>query len=262
MARSIHLSHLSPRQSASCGLSACVLALALTAMAASLWMRDRLPGPEAMLAALYVEPTQTVTARQPFRASVGGFQYDVSPLYDYEFHGLVVSRHDAAVWWDITHREWGDRINVVDLCVVWGANLRSGAYRGLRYWSATFTCYYVPRQDGEDWRRFDENAIANNHLLTDDPAIAQMLRRVRVGDQVRVKGHLVEYRQPARRFHRGTSVVRTDRGNGACETVWVTEASLLRSANRAWHALFDLGLIALVLSVLLWWFEPVRARDD
>ena len=56
--------------------------------------------------------------------------------------------------------------------------------------------------------------------------------------------------------------MRTDRGNGACETIWVTDAAVLRRANVGWRRLHGIALAGIALAVLLWWLAPVRARDD
>ncbi len=50
-------------------------------------------------------------------------------------------------------------------------------------------------------------------------------------------------------YARGSSAVRTDRGNGACETVWFEEFEILREANAAWRTLYKLSLVLLALSV-------------
>jgi hypothetical protein len=240
-----------------------LLLAGLLAIAASLWMRHALPEPHETLPALQREPLQVAEQLAPFTVGAGGVTYTVRPLYRYEIHGLVVSRHDTAVWWDVLHRkDWNDHLNVVDLCLIWGPNLRNDAYRAIRFWSEVFTCN-AGTDSSETWARFDENALSNNHLLASDGGIVRLLRRVRPGDQIVVRGYLAEYAHDhGRAFRRGTSTVRTDRGNGACETIWVTEATLLREANRGWRALLPAGVGAIVLAVLLGWFAPLPRPSD
>lgn len=230
----------------------------LIAIAASLWMRHALPDPHQTLPTLQAEPLQVPDRRAPFTVAAGGVTYTVQPLYRYEIQGLVVSRHDAGVWWDVLHRkDWNDHLNVVDLCLIWGPNLRNDAYRAIRFWSEVYTCN-AGTDSAQTWARFDENALSNNHLLASDPRVVRLLRRIRPGDQVLIRGHLAEYAHDhGRTFRRGTSTVRTDRGNGACETLWVREAMLLREANRGWRALLPAGVGLIVLAVLLWWFAPM-----
>ncbi len=239
-------------------LTRLIFALSLMLLAASMWLGERLPERGQMLAALAAEPVQTPLTMPAFQARAGDTDYTVQPLHRYEIHGLVVSRHDTAAWWDIVHRDWGDRLNVVDLCVIWGPNLANDAYRGLRYWSEVFTCN-VGTDSQALWEQFEPDALSNNHLLAADAAVARALRGVRVGDQVRVRGYLAEYgHDQGRVFRRGTSTVRTDRGNGACETIWVTEARVLKPGNPGWRMARWLALAGLAVAVLLWWRLPMR----
>jgi hypothetical protein len=235
-----------------------LLVASLALIAGGLWMRDRLPGPEAVLPASLPEPTQEPERRAPFPVSAGGVDYTVSPLYRYELRGMVVSRHDTSAWWDVVHRDWwSDHLNVVDLCVVWGETLRSGVHRRMRYASGTFTCYYAT-DDGEAWQRFRPEEISNNHLLANDPAIVKRLRGVRPGDQIVVRGALAEYGHAQGGFARGTSTRRDDQGNGACETIWVTEARVLKRANAGWRTALPLGVGGLLLALALWFVLPPR----
>jgi len=231
-------------------------------LVSALWLRHNLPEPNLLNPLLLEDPEQIKVREAPFETSVGGVTYRIEPLFTYELQGLAVSKHDSDTWWDYLHREWNDHLNVVDLCVIWGRNARTGAYQGLRFWSEVFTCN-AATDSGEAWARFDPNALSNNHLLASDPRLVRLLRSVRPGDQVRVEGYLAEYsHQHGRSFRRGTSTVRTDRGDGACETIWVTDAQVLREANRGWRLMMPLGLGAIALSVLLWWFVPLPRLSD
>ncbi len=71
---------------------------------------------------------------------------------------------------------------------------------------------------------------------------------VRKGDQVHLKGWLVSYGIKDTPYRRVSSTTRTDRGNGACETIFVTDFEVLKKANEEWHVLFKLSLGLMVLS--------------
>ncbi len=174
-------------------------------------------------------PCSEPTNAAPFPVTVGGIEYTVQPVFTYDLSGVVVSKHDADTWWDWIHKAWRDELNVTDLCVIWGANARSANYRELEYWSSQFECN-VRTGSTEVWRAFDMTALSNNHLLTDDPTIARTLKSMRVGDQVHFRGYLAQYsHEHGFHFVRGTSTKRTDTGNGACETVYATDAEILRA---------------------------------
>lgn len=237
-------------------LAAASLALLLT----SCWKAESLPH-AGLSSTLLDEPLQQTVTRPAFHTEVGGIEYTVQPLYRYELAGLVVSRHDAKAWWDYAHKEWKDELNAVDLCVVWGDNVRSGAYLPLNYSSDQWTCH-VQTGSTEAWQAFDPIALSNNHLLTDQADLARRLRDVRIGDQIRLRGYLAEYsHNVGGGFHRGTSITRTDTGNGACETIFVEEFEILETGGKPWRALRWPAAIAFVLAGLLWLRQPVSFRD-
>ncbi|MFT3734796.1 MAG: hypothetical protein QM776_07200 [Rhodocyclaceae bacterium] len=230
------------------------LALLLT----SLWLSEALPPPAELDAALLREPVQRLANERAFDTTVGGITYTVKPLYRYEITGLVVSRHDAGGWRDVLHKDWNDKLNVADVCVVWGHNANTGIYRNLSFWNGQFTCNWeAPSM--EAYEGFDETAISNNHLLTANTHTARRIREARVGDQIRMTGMLAEYsHNHGFPFKRGTSITRSDSGNGACETIYVEDFSILRTGGGPWRSLRWLAGVLLSLSLLGWFFQPPK----
>jgi hypothetical protein len=222
------------------------------------WKGDALPDPRRIQPELRFDPVQEATRAAPFTTEVGGVTYQVEPQFSYEISGLVVSRHHADSWLDYLHRQWDDNLNVADICVLWGPNVLDDLYHEFSFSSGQFTCNFQTRST-EAWHRFNLAAISNNHLLTDDPYIADAIRGARIGDQVRFRGYLASYSHGGG-FRRGTSTTRTDKGNGACETVWVQDFEVLSRANTHWHLLKWAGLGALALGLLLWVLAPVRPK--
>jgi hypothetical protein len=70
----------------------------------------------------------------------------------------------------------------------------------------------------------------------------------RKGDQVHFKGWLVSYGIKGSPYRRTSSTTRFDRGNGACETVFINEFRVLRAANPGWRALYRLSLVLMAIS--------------
>ncbi len=225
------------------------------------WQRDALPPPSQLNPAVFSEPVQTPTSREAFTTTLGDIEYTVRPLYQYDLTGLVVSKHNADTWWDRIHEASNDKLNVTDLCVVWGNNARHARYGELNYSSGQFVCY-VQTSSSEVWSTFDMNSLSNNHMLTDDSGIARVLRSVRVGDQIHFRGYLAEYSHHHQfAFFRGTSVTRTDTGNGACETVFATDAEIIRHANRGLRFAFWASAVAFLAGIVAWFALPLRADD-
>ena len=86
--------------------------------------------------------------------------------------------------------------------------------------------------------------------------------QVEPGDHIRLKGMLVEYSNPGNGFHRGTSVTRTDTGNGACETIYVNGFEVIKKANRGTRRLYTVAFWITVLSLVgvlaLFFVAPYR----
>ncbi len=208
------------------------------------------------------DPVQSATRKNSFTTQANGQQYVITPSYDYELEGVVVSLHDADDFLDITHhRRWQDYINLRDLCVIWGSNVKSGVYREMEFSNGTWTCWFS-WPNSEVVSRFDGTQLSNNHLLIDDDAIKQALMQVESGDHIRLNGMLVEYSNPGNGFRRGTSVTRTDTGNGACETIYVNRLEVIKKANQATRRLYAVAFWVSVLSLVgvlaLFFVTPYR----
>ena len=55
------------------------------------------------------------------------------------------------------------------------------------------------------------------------------------GDQVYLKGYLVNYSHTNGDFERGTSTSREDTGNNSCESIFVTDFQILKEGNQNWR---------------------------
>jgi hypothetical protein len=235
----------------------------LLAAAACWWMKDEFPDRERLHQDLFTEPKQVRVNRPAINTTVNGVDYRIQPRYSYDLRALVVSLHDSDTWWDYAHKAWNDHINLMDLCVVWGENAQSGIYHYVSFSNDQWTCSFSTKSR-EAWDAFDMTGASNNHMVTDDPAVAKALRAVRIGDQIRVRGYLVDYTTYKDGKPVGTRVsseVRTDTGNGACEVLYVESLDLLDSAGRRWRIALKIALASLFFSVLAWMFLPVKFND-
>jgi hypothetical protein len=194
------------------------------------------------------EPVQQASDRPVFTTVIKGYTYTLTPRAVYDISGLVVSQHRGDALVNIGHK--ADPGNIKDVCVVWGEAITNSAYQKMRYVSGEFTCSFT--WSGGLTPPFSLEKISNNHLIPADPAVARRIRAIRIGDQVRMKGLLVDYTVTDKGreiFTRRTSLTRSDTGNGACEILYVTEISVVRegshleadAATYAWYA--SLGLL-------------------
>lgn len=220
------------------------------------WEKDRLPEAASIHEALFNEPQQVRIDAPAFDVRVKEIEYQIQPLYTYDLYGVVVSKHDSDTWWDYLHAEWGDHLNVADLCVVWGDNVRTSGYHDVAFSSGQFVCYYRPRSR-EAHEAFNKNQMSNNHLLGTDRAVIKAISEARVGDQVHFSGYLAKYsHNHGKGFTRGTSIVRTDTGNGACETVFVQKFEILERGNTHWVYFLKIAIAALIAGLITWFAAP------
>ncbi len=228
-----------------------VLLAGLVGLLLSILFKNRWPASGDFRPELFEEPFQDLTdAPPPFDASQNGYAYTIRPVGAYEIRGMVVSAHYAGSFLDITHEAAGDYLNIKDLCLIWGTNLQTDAFRKIRFWNRDFTCFYSWTEAAAG-QAFSGAHISNNHLITPDASLRRAIRSVRRGDQVRICGWLSAYGHKGSGAMRGTSTTRLDTGNGACETIYVTEFEVLRRANAGWRAAFPVSLAAIGVSLAL-----------
>ncbi|MEM8766559.1 MAG: hypothetical protein AAGE43_03890 [Pseudomonadota bacterium] len=215
----------------------------------SCWQRDEFVPDMAILPVLAEEPVQKKVREDPFTVLVNDVAYAINPQYEYDLRGLVVSyeHHDGD---RMLHRLWNDHLNVADLCVVWGSNASEIDLNDFDFWNGQFTCFFRTG-DQMAWQRFDQNALSNNHLITEDEYLRDLIANVQVGDQIQLSGWLASYSH-GEGFTRGTSTTRTDRGNGACETIYVKRFQILSSMDNGWRIVFKASLAGAIICMVIW----------
>jgi len=218
--------------------------------------RNNFPDDLNTIVELRNEPKQLQIKKASFEANYQGVGYRVEPQYQYELHGLVVSyRHHNGG--SMLHKLWNDHLNMTDVCVVWGSTARSAYLNQFDFWNGQFTCNFRTRSDVA-WNSFDQNQMSNNHLISDNNTIRKKIQKLNIGDQIRIAGFLASYGEKDG-GKRGTSTTRTDTGNGACETIYVNEFSILKKGKNGWRTLMKLSLFSLILLVLIYFIAPFRA---
>ncbi len=238
--------------------------LSALAMGIMFLYKDKLPEPDFYDLSQLDEPLQSATERDVFKTQSNGHEYTITPKYDYELQGIVVSYHDADSFLDIWHhKRWQDFLNERDLCVIWGNNVASGVYKKVAFSNDSWTCW-VSWKDRETGQLFQFNALSNNHLLVDNAAIRAALMASEPGDHIRFKGMLSEYANKANGFKRGTSTIREDTGNGACETVYLTEFGIVKKANQKLRRFFAVAKgiagLSFISFVAMFLITPVRVK--
>lgn len=219
--------------------------------------RNDVPTQLDVLPTLDRPPIQTPTQVQPFDVQKNGNRYQITPRFDYDMVGLVVSARNFDP--DIgMHARANDAMNVSDLCVVWQDLADQNVLSQFEFYSGPFYCRVTGKQPLE-YAGFDWTQLSNNHVLTEQPRLGQALRNLKVGDQIRLRGMLVDYGVEGQQI-RTTSTTREDEGNGACESIYVTDLEVLAESPSPYRTMMWTGLAVLLSSIGYWLWAPVKRR--
>lgn len=236
-------------------LNALLIAASFVSLVVSFWNRNDLPGGIQPVAELDRAPIQSRTDRAPFDVVFNGVEYRIEPQFAYDLTGLIVSyRHHENN--SRMHRLANDHLNMLDVCVIWGTNPQNDHLQKIDFWNGIFTCN-VSTRSREAWESFSMDELSNNHLISDDEFIRKQVRKIRVGDQIRVRGYLASYDTEGG-GRRGTSTTRTDTGDGACETVYVEDFRILLGATNPWRIAMWTSLVLLCAGLVMHFRRPYR----
>jgi len=200
------------------------------------------------------EPAQSPLAEKEIkRFEKDDYAYEILPLYEYEISGLVVHRMDYT-WLGLYKI---DSAFPIDLCLMWGENVKNGVYRNksLKFSQDMRHCWY----EFEGEVAFNEREVSNNHILIESEGLRKKLESVNTGDQVRIKGKLVNVfgrnignpgRYDPDMFNMTTSISRDDQDAGACEIIYLEEIEILKKGNFLSNLLYRASLWGLAVIVL------------
>jgi len=232
-----------------------VIAISFIGLVVSFWNRNDLPGNVDYVAGIVEEPRQTRTDKRPFDAVFEAVTYRVEPEYAYDITGMIVSyrHHDNN---SRMHALANDHLNMLDVCVIWGDNTANERLHKFDFWNGIFTCN-VKTRDQQAWDAFNMDQLSNNHLISDDEFLRRQVRKIRIGDQIRVRGYLASYSSGGG-YKRGTSTTRTDTGDGACETVYVEAFEIVKAATSPWRVSMWISLAVLLGGLFVHFRKPYR----
>ena len=226
-----------------------LLPLAIITLFASHYKRKILPDSSKMLPVLQNEPIQTKTQSKNFIFKYLKTEYFVQPVADYEIWGLVATHNNIHSIADIYHDKTS--VDIKDLCVLWGSNVDSNNYHNIKFSSNAFICSYQT-MSREASSKFDKYKFSNSHLLSNNKTVRNKIRNVRIGDQIYMKGMLVNYAPKTNLRHlRKSSLTRKDTGDGACEVIFVNEIKVLKRGNIFWHTIYENSKRLIIISLIL-----------
>jgi hypothetical protein len=233
----------SPRQNRwhrVCCTAALVAALTL---AISWYFKGTLPQGDAVSPKCVQAPLQTPTSRKINLHKINGYEYMVEPQAEYDISACVVSTN---AHWRAMFGLLGKATDTPDVGVVWGENLTSGDINKVDFWSGDFTLFY---QYGPGVKFFT-NAGGNVHVLAATPEVYDTATSLRRGDQIRLRGCLVNYYRTDWGAHwRKSSLTRDDTGPTACEVMFVEQIEIIERGTPVWYFLNSASFWLLLFSL-------------
>jgi hypothetical protein len=210
-----------------------------------------------MSSPVFSDPVQTPAAdKAPIKFEKDGFSFTLTPLYNYQISGLVVHRMDYNKWYSLSRT---DKTFTTDVCMLWGDNIKSGAYQNKSLDIKQDFRFCLFSYWGELSLRNDQ--FSNNHLIIRDSKIMRINEEISPGDQVRITGKLVNVRAKVNGKTKQyepeqadwmTSTIRTDTSGGACEIIYVENIEIVRKGNTLYHTMYSIGKYGLWL-VIFWY---------
>lgn len=220
-------------------------------LAVTFFTRNNFKGVKDISPAVLGQPYQVKAADAAIiKFKKNSYKYELSPLYNYEVNALLVSKMNYRAF----STQKFDKVFPYDLCLIWGSNVSSGLYKNetLKFSQDCRWCY--ARWDGfvsVNWEEF-----SNNHLLVNDAGLERKLKSLVVGDQVKIKGKLVNVKArligkpgsyDSSEYTWNSGVEKTGLGAGACKVIYVEAIEVLKKANVVSYYLFQASFYGLII---------------
>lgn len=138
----------------------------------------------------------------------------IDPLADYKVRGRVLG----------TERYWIDAVQFlapVDVALGWGRMSDSAVLDQLHISQGNRFYFYEWKNDPPIPAAEIASHSANMHLIPSNAMIEKQIKKLRVGQVISLQGKLVRVNMKDGGEWK-SSLAREDRGNGACEIMWVT----------------------------------------
>ena len=152
--------------------------------------------------------------------------FDIKFIAKYSISGLAV---DVQKYFDF---EYG-KLSPVDVGMSWGFLVDEN---DRIHWYSKGTRFLHFETKDVKWYRsisYDEinKHFSNNHLIPCDEKVMKLCKNIKKGDFIKIEGYLVRssWQDEKRREYRwNSSTSREDKGDGACEIIYVTSVKWLK----------------------------------
>ncbi|MCK4267988.1 MAG: zinc ribbon domain-containing protein [Actinomycetia bacterium] len=138
-------------------------------------------------------------------------------------------------------------------------DLKNARFKSKVYQSKALSFAQDRCQSSWRWSKdldFNNSEVANVHLVVENDALQNQLDMLQVGDQIKLKGQLVNVKAKAigetgshepGDVQLNSSTTREDSGPGACEIISVKSVEVLKKSNFMANSLFSFSYLSLAL---------------
>ena len=159
---------------------------------------------------------------------IGGWDVRINYKYAYDINALVLHTKDY------NGIKLADRLSPRDLGLGWGASAQFNDMVDFQ-WDQSGRWIQWSLDSYEELAVVGGEAAvnsscSNNHVIPADKNVKTLLKRIKMGDHVELKGYLVDVsatKANGAYFDWNSSTSRDDTGNGACEVFYVTSVKWL-----------------------------------
>ena len=129
-----------------------------------------------------------------------------------------------------------NKLSPIDIGVTWGFLARDENHNTVK-WSSAGNRFLTFKTSNpklmNDMTRVTQH-LSNNHLIPADDEIEKQIKALKVDDYIKIEGYLVNVYYTVGTngyFTWNSSTSRSDKGDGACEIIYVTKLSWLETAK-------------------------------
>lgn len=210
---------------------------------------------------VFSEPIQNDPANEDvinFEKNDVNFELEV--IQEYEINGIVVSKNSFNHWYSVKK---SDQVWQFDFCIIWGSNAENEVYKdkNIEFENDMGAGRYCIYRWKKQPKYFNEEELSNNHLLINNSSIEKIAKTVKVGDQIKIKGKLVDgVTQESGKMYTtsfATSTSRTDTGfngnrpgAGACEIIYVENIEILKRGNPISYLLNKISYWGIIIIII------------
>jgi hypothetical protein len=181
----------------------------------------------------------------------GSYCWEFTPLYNYDITAYVFG----------TSHKFTSKLKDVaaaDIGFLWGENAVKKTYKDVKL-RVVMDHFYARWKSGG---YFNMQDASNTHVLSCDDGVFKKIRSIKISDQVRLKGYLVNINiskklgetDPRKIMKWNSSVRRTDKREGACEVMYIKseeDIEILIEGPRLYLWLKWLGMFLISFSIIM-----------